>query len=485
MNTSSMTVDAAVIGAGPAGLMAAVTAADAGITVAMIDMNARVGGQYWRHGASGERPIGQHQSAALSDLLRRLEHHESRGRIVTLLGHHVWLVTPPTEQRPHFRIETTGTLDPDRAGAQVWASRLLVAVGAYDRQIPIPGWTTPGVVAAGGAQALLKEHGITAGTRIAVGGTGPFLLSVAAGLARGGASIAGVYEYNSPMRWLATPWASMSQPSKAGEGIGYAATFLRHRIPYHLRSVITEIHGEDHVTGVTVARVGADGALTHFRHQEVDAVAMGWGFTPQLEIPVQLGARTVRDEDGSLVVCTDQMQRASVPGLYVAGETCGIGGAAKALAEGELAGLAMVNDSGAEIMRSAVARTQKKIRASRRFSHALLHATPLPENLDSLITDTTVVCRCEEVTAGTVRSAVVDLGVTGTRGGKVTTRAGMGLCQGRECGVAVSCLTMGTDVSQWDSVALQSTQKRSIATPVPLGQLAATEQLVEMRKDQS
>ena len=472
MSEIRVQVDFAVVGGGPAGLTAAVTAAEGGAKVALIDFNARVGGQYWRHGAGEATPIGQHHTTELRSLIARLKPLVSSGRVRDLLGQQVWNVAAPNSPSGAFSLRTTATTGTSDRGYRVEAQRLLVATGAYDRQLPIPGWTLPGVVAAGGAQALLKEHGYVVGKRIAVGGTGPFLLSVAAGLARAGAAVVSVCEYNSPLLWARTPIGTISQPGKAGEGAQYVGTFIHKRIPYLPRHVITEIHGSDHVTGVTIAKVGRNGTLFAHRTKQVDAVALGWGFTPQLELLEALGASMRVDSDGSLVARVDHTQRSSVPGLYVAGEATGVGGATKAMAEGEVAGLTVLHDVGLESHTSRVTQALKRVARANRFAHALHNASPLPANLETLIPDSVAVCRCEEVTAGVIRAATTELETATPRDGKITTRAGMGRCQGRECGLAVSCLSLGTDTRNWSIDALRPTQKRAIATPISLGALA-------------
>src|SRR5829696_989899 len=189
-----MVHDVAVVGGGPAGLAAAAAAAAAGCRVALLDSGSRVGGQYWRHPPAGPDADLHHDLATFERLAGAL------GAVEVLTGHDVWTVQ---RDDPDFVIRTTDG-ERDRA---LRARHVVLAPGAYDRQIPFPGWDLPGVMTAGGVQALLKGHGVVAGQRVLVAGTGPFLLPVATGLAASGASVVGVHEAASALAWLREPGA--------------------------------------------------------------------------------------------------------------------------------------------------------------------------------------------------------------------------------------------------------------------------------------
>ncbi|MFC8723157.1 (2Fe-2S)-binding protein, partial [Kitasatospora sp. NPDC057198] len=194
-----------------------------------------------------------------------------------------------------------------------------------------------------------------------------------------------------------------------------------------------------------------------------DALAIGHGLVPQIELATELGARTVAGPDGAVALEVDAEQRTSVPGLWAAGETCGVGGADLALAEGVLAAHAVAG-------RPAPAR-EKAVRRRRRAFAELMAAAHAPgPDWTGWVTDDTDVCRCEEVPAREIRTAVEELGAGDARTVKLLTRAGMGWCQGRMCGPAVACLS-GGGAGRPDS--------RPLSCPVPLAQLA---ELVEPRE---
>ncbi|WP_120521614.1 NAD(P)/FAD-dependent oxidoreductase [Arthrobacter celericrescens] len=465
----SVTVDVAVVGAGPAGLAAAVAAAEAGARVAVVDAGNQPGGQFWRHAPETVRPEpdghGHHGWSTYLDLRARFDAAQRAGRITYLPGLQVWMA------EPGFTLHTTAAVAP--AGAvpvAVTADRLVLCPGGYDRQLPVPGWDLPGVMAAGGIQAFIKANGALPGKRFIIAGTGPFLLPVAAGIAEAGGEVLAVLESSSPSAWLPHLRAASGVPGKALEGAEYAAVFARHRIPYRTRSIVTEVLGSGRAEGVRTARVDADGRArpgTGRVYADVDVVGFGWGFTPQLELPVSLGVDTRLDADGSLVGVVDERQQSSVPGVYLAGEVTGVGGAALAVLEGLAAGAAAARpDSGVPVKQPAA------IVRHRRFAQAMHQAHPVPAAWQDWLTPDTTVCRCEEVTAGDITEAREELGARDVRSLKSFTRAGMGWCQGRVCGFAAACLGAGPGEAP-DAGSLAASAKRPLAAPVGIGELAA------------
>ncbi|WP_239153988.1 NAD(P)/FAD-dependent oxidoreductase [Amycolatopsis sp. FDAARGOS 1241] len=457
MAISPADCDLAVLGAGPAGLAAAVAAASAGARVSLVDAGARVGGQFWRH-REGDDGAGHHDWRTLVRLRSGLSRVDLRTR------HAIWHVE---------RTEAGFTVHTDRG--EFTCRAVVVATGAYDRQLPFPGWTLPGVYTAGGAQALLKGHGVRAGSRIVVGGTGPFLLPVAAGLVTAGADVVGVFEAGSPAGFARSPLAVLANAGKLAEGAGYLKTLVRHRVPYRTRTAIIAAHGTDSVEGVTAASLDPGWRIVPGSAREIacDTVAVGYGFTPQLELPLQLGCDTALGADGSLVAVADDRQRASATGVYLAGEVCGVGGAALSVVEGELAGLhAALTTVGAEPGRDTVARLLRQRKSLRAFASAMHAAHPVRPGWQTWLDAGTQVCRCEEVSAGTVRAAVTEFGATDARTVKLLARPGMGLCQGRVCGYATACLVAAECGREPVATDLAGVAARPIAQPVKLGDLA-------------
>ncbi|WP_125614020.1 FAD-dependent oxidoreductase [Specibacter cremeus] len=480
---TTLACDVAIVGAGPAGLSAAVHAADAGLNVALVDAGTQPGGQYWRH-PDESHPVpdegeGHHGWREFTDLRSRLYAHETTGTLTYLRGTQVWLIEPARPAGVVLRLAPA--TDPAPAAGTVTARHVILCPGGYDRQLPIPGWDLPGVMAAGGVQALLKGNRTAAGRVAVVAGTGPFLLPVATGLAHAGVKVAAICEANSPTGWLRNAGGAVRAPAKALEGVEYATALARHRIPYKIRTAVTAIHGTDRVESVTLSRVDAHGTAIAGTQRTVacDVVALGWGFTPQLELVLAAGAETTVDVDGSLIAVVDDRLASTAPGVTVAGEATGVGGAPMAVLEGELAALCVSEALGVAAAPGGPA-SEGRIRALQRdrarlhrFAVAMHRANPVPANWQDWLTPETLVCRCEEVTHGALCDAHTELGAADARTLKSFGRPGMGWCQGRVCGFAVSEIAARFANRPTSADDLRSMAKRSLAAPVTLGQLAA------------
>ncbi|MFJ8539440.1 FAD-dependent oxidoreductase [Streptomyces sp. NPDC093591] len=445
--------DLVVIGAGPAGLAAALAAAAQGVTVAIVDAATEAGGQFYRQPASGlraRRPGALHHQWRTWE---RLRDGLAASDIQLLTDHHVWSV-----ERESDGFTVHALLGPEqRDSVAVHADAVLLATGGYERVLPFPGWTLPGVVTAGGAQAMLKGGLVVPGRTAVVAGTGPLLLPVATGLAAAGVEIAALVEAAGPKDLVRH---GRALAGKLPEGAGYAARLLRHRVRLLARHTVVRAHGDERLTGVTVAALDPDGRVRPAteRYLPCDTLAVGHGMLPHTDLAETLGCRL----DG-LTVAVDDEQRTDVPGVWAAGESTGVGGAALALAEGHIAGrsaAARLRGTAPDPAQwAAAAKSRTKLRKS---AAALDAAYPPPAHWSGQVTDDTLVCRCEEVTAGAVREAVDELGAGDVRTVKLLTRAGMGWCQGRVCGPAVAGLA-GCELTA---------SRRPFARPVPLGVLA-------------
>ncbi|MFE2302209.1 FAD-dependent oxidoreductase [Streptomyces sp. NPDC059445] len=456
----------AVIGAGPAGLTATLAAAARGIHVTLIDSAAAAGGQIHRRPASGlgaRRPGALHHGRRTWERLERgLAGHLEAGTVRHLTDHHVWLAerTGATGARNGFTVHALlGPLQEESVAVR--ADAVLLATGGYEKVLPFPGWTLPGVVTAGGAQAMLKGGLVVPGRRAVVAGSGPLLLPVATALAAAGVDVAALVESLDPRRLPRAGGALAAEPGKIAEGAAYAARLLRHRVPFVPRHTVVEAHGEGRVEAVTVAALGPDGRVRSGTGRRIacDALAVGHGMVPHTDLAEALGCHVVEGAG----VDVDDEQRTGVPGVWAAGEVTGIGGAALSLAEGHLAGRSVAARlRGTEPDPRSAARAVRARARARAFASALDAVYRPPAHWTDQVTDDTVVCRCEEVTAGRVREAVTDLGAGDVRTVKLLTRAGMGWCQGRICEPAVAGLA-GCE---------QTAVRRLLARPVPLGVLA-------------
>ena len=441
-DTSPAECDVAVVGAGPAGLAAAVAAADAGCAVQVLDLAERPGGQYWRWGPATADGRFHHGWPAFTALRDRLAAHQASGRIVYRPGHAVFGVEPPRGAGTPFRVHAVAG-DRERDYAGVRARAVVVATGAYDLQLPVPGWSLPGVMAAGAAQAMLKSSAVTAGRRVVVAGTGPFLLPVAAGLARAGATVLAVAEAGQPLDYLRQPARLAASWRKLPEAAGYLATLARHRVPVLRQHGVIAARGDDRLQSVTLARLDRQWRPVPGteRTLEADVLAAGYGFVPQVELLGEAGAELASGAGpapGAAVAVAGADQQTTVAGLFAAGETTGVGGADLARAEGEIAGRAAARYAGRAV--APPPRGMVRQRAALRRFAAVMHAVhQVRPGWAGWPDDDTVVCRCEEVTLGRLRAAA-GLGADDARSMKLLARPGMGWCQGRICGPVVDAL---------------------------------------------
>ncbi|MBT0771528.1 FAD-dependent oxidoreductase [Kineosporia sp. J2-2] len=471
------TTEVLVIGGGPAGMAAARAALAHGATVTLLESGDDLGGQFWRHLPEPRRGGQEHL----------LHHHWREFRTVrrqllddpgcdVVLNAHVWSVDRRDDAPPLVHVMIGVPDGTGRVPRTFAPQRIVFATGGQERTLPFPGWDLPGVFTAGAAQALAKSERVAVGRRVLVAGAGPFLLPVVSSLLRTGATVAGVTEASGWSRlargWGSRPWELLGTRSKAGELGGYVSDLVRHRVPYLPGRTVVEAHGGERVEAVTVARLNADWSVVpgSGRTVAVDAVCVSHGFVARTELATAAGCRLGRTG----FVDVDAWQRTSVPGVLSAGELTGIGGADLALAEGEIAGtVAAGGTPGPRVLH-----TRDLMRG---FAARLEAAHGIRQGWQTWPTPETTVCRCEDVTAGELRDVARMTGSRGLRSLKLTTRAGLGSCQGRTCGRNVEDLLAAT----MDGPLLQAgrTAHRPIAIPVRLGELAAT--VSPDREDQS
>ncbi|MEU9099904.1 NAD(P)/FAD-dependent oxidoreductase [Streptomyces sp. NPDC048361] len=457
-----------VVGGGPAGLAGAATGAELGLRVALLDLSEQIGGQFYRQPAVGlgaRRPEALHHDwDAFVELRERLTANGSG--VAHLARHHVWAIERhgDTEWTVHA---VTGADGDGERPVRVRARAVLLATGACERQLPFPGWTLPGVLGAGGAQAMLKAGLVLPGKRIVVAGSGPLLLAVASSLVTAGAAVPAVIEAAGYLGYARRPGALAANPHKLAEAAVHGAALLRHRVALRTRSAVTAVHGATRVEAVTVTRLDPRWRPVPGTEREIacDALAVGHGLVPAIDLATTLGCATRPTPDGALALALDRRQETSVRGLWAAGEPGGVGGAQLARAEGELAAMAIAARLGRYPGPGTRVRQLRNRRARlRAFAETMAAAHAPGRGWLDWLRDDTEVCRCEEVSAGGIREAVEEYGARDARTVKLFTRAGMGWCQGRTCGTAVSCLAGGAE---------PPAQRRPLAVPVPLGVLAS------------
>lgn len=431
------TIDLLVMGAGPAGVRAALRARACGLSVLLVDENHDAGGQVWRPlpaGFSrnpGARPTPEaREGDALRSELRRAD-------ITCLFGHKVWNVGS------ELRTDIIGP-----SGSVSWQPRaLLVATGTTERVVPFPGWTLPGVMGLAAATILLKSQNMLPGHNTVVAGSGPLLLAVANGILKGGGRVAAVIDLASQSEWLGTLPSLLGRPDLLWQGAKWQLNLRKAGVPVYYRSAIDSVEAQDDLFRVKVKRIDASGhdvdGADAWRELVADSVVVGHGLVPGTDVTRLLRARhRYQHQRGGWVAETDSDGRTSVPGLYIAGDGAGIAGAAAAGAHGELAALAVALDLGMlkpaaheKAHQPLLAQWQK----SARFGQAMAGLMVMREGLVEGITPDTIVCRCEDVTRAEIDEAAYQ-GARDMNQLKAWTRCGMGPCQGRTCGDVAGAL---------------------------------------------
>ncbi len=314
---------------------------------------------------------------------------------------------------------------------QVSYRDIILAPGARDRIIPFPGWTLPGVYTLGGAQIALKYQGCAIGARVVFMGTGPLLYLVAYQYAKAGVDVAAVLD-TAPFaaKRRAVPGLLRGGATFA-KGLWYVAA-LRARgitLANGIRPVTAE--GKDAAVSAFVYRdaVGAE------RRLDCDAIAFGFGLSSETQLadlaeipfawdPVQLQFLPERDITG----------RTPIAGVYLAGDGGGIAGADAAELGGERAALALLEDRGHAVDKARAEALDRALRQITGTRAALDAAFPFPADIAAAMSDETILCRCEGVTAGEFRQAARALDADEINRAKAFSRCGMGRCQGRICG---------------------------------------------------
>ncbi|WP_199085023.1 NAD(P)/FAD-dependent oxidoreductase [Bosea sp. ASV33] len=460
--------DLVVVGAGPAGLSAAARAAELGLSVLLADENPAPGGQIYRAVTTTpvkNRAILGEDYWRGADIVARFE----RSQAAYASRCTVWSIGPDETAPGTFELG----LSLDGKARIIGAKQVILATGAQERPFPIPGWTLPGVMTAGAAQIALKSAGAIPSGRTVVAGCGPLLYLLAGQLAAAGCQIAAVLD--------TTPSANWSK------SLGAIPDFLRS--PYlakGLKLMLAARRKLRFVSGVTSLTATGEGKLATVQFEQggrtgtiaCDTLLLHQGVIPSVNFSNAAGcAHDFDGEQHAWVPRVDAWFASTVPGIAIAGDGAGIGGAESAALRGEIAAFGAASQLGklneAERDRQAApirAELDKKLRG-RRFLDLLYK--PAPQFL-APPKDETIVCRCEEVTAGQIRDAASRLGVTGPNQMKAFLRCGMGTCQGRLCGPTVVELiaeTRGTTPAETGYYRLRPPIK-----PVTLAELAALPQ---------
>ncbi|MFQ5858067.1 MAG: FAD-dependent oxidoreductase, partial [Anaerolineae bacterium] len=392
-------VELAIVGGGPAGMAAAIEATAGGASVVLIDAYEQPGGHYFKPLPTAFQPAAGDKDERRAEL-RSLMASASRLGVEVLTGTTVWGVfrgegpSPRRSSGQAFanRVDEGHVGSGQPADIQqseekfilylhgpypircVVAKYLILATGAYDRPMPFPGWTLPGVITPGAAQMLLRGQGILPGQRVLVAGSGPLPLAVGAGLVEASAHVVGVLDIASWWDgWRAMPQALWGQRARWREAWQYWRTLRARNVPILFRHAIFRALGEGEVQAAAIGKVDAQGRpLWHTqRTVDVDTICVGFGFLPSIALSRHVGCQHVYD--ASLDIYTpqhDDTMRTNVPRVFVAGDVAGVGGSDLAMLQGRIAGLSVLGASGhlsPETVRKRVRELSRKIDREERF----------------------------------------------------------------------------------------------------------------------
>jgi NADPH-dependent 2,4-dienoyl-CoA reductase/sulfur reductase-like enzyme len=422
-------VDVAIVGAGLAGAAAADVLGRHGARVLVLDDNLHPGGQYLR---GGRRPGG-----AWVDGLRR--------RGLSLIEH-----LPEFSVEVASRAEVLGIeagfelLVADGNGdlSTVKCERLLLATGARERFIPFNGWTLPGVLATGAVQILIKQSGLLPARKTLVAGAGLFLAAVARDIQKSGGRVPAVLNETSFSRQVPAPALLARQFAKFAQGLGILARLRLAGTAVCSSTRILAARGEEGLREVVAARVDPNGKVIPGSESvhPAGSLAVGFGFTANLELAQLAGCELAYNSGlGGWVVKVDEDLETSVDGIHAAGEITAVGGAAKSLTEGRLAGFGILRRMGllkTGAMREEISALKKlrqhQMRFARYFNSQYTFPREYLANWVRGLPDDLPLCRCEGVNLGEVRRAVAE-GFDAPAAVKKATRCGMGICQGSTC----------------------------------------------------
>lgn len=426
--------DVVIVGAGPGGMAAAIEAARAGAKVTLFDENPKPGGQIYRQYHDGFQVTDAHSLG--HDYVRGqaliAEFNTVLNRIECMDNALVWGVFDENELA-FVRAETSYSMR---------YKRLILSIGAYDRPVPFPGWTLPGVLTAGGAQVLVKNQRVLPGERILLAGTGPLQLALANQLADAGGKVVAVLEAGRMKNWFDLAVGALGQWQLLGDAVQYWFGIRKAGIPLWRNHIIVEARGNGRVEEALVAEVDENWRPKPGTHRSlpVDTICLGYGFVPSVELTRHAQCEHEYDSRlGGWIPTRGEDMQTSVQGVYAVGDCTGIAGSFVAIEQGRIAGISAARSlkyTSAHAAEIRIKPCRSRLARLIRLRRALDEVSMPRPGLYELARDETIVCRCEEITLREIKEALGD-GATNMNEVKRMTRMGMGLCQGRMCGPAL------------------------------------------------
>jgi NADPH-dependent 2,4-dienoyl-CoA reductase/sulfur reductase-like enzyme len=423
-----------VIGAGPGGIAAAVEAARAGVTTTILDENPKPGGRIYGQFNDGFK--------LMNPKFLGPDYEKGKMLLAEFDAYRDKIEYPQDTLVFGIFENRIMAFHQGGKGHRIPFNKLIVATGAYDRPVPFPGWTLPGVLTAGGAQTLVKMQRVLPGKNILFAGTGPLQLVVANQVLDGGGKVEAILEAGEIHNWLELLKGFSRNWGLLTDGLRYIRRIRQAGVPMLRRHIILEAHGDSQVEEAVIAEVDKDWRAIEKTRRilKVDTICIGYGLVPSVELkrladckhkyePYLGGWIPVRNED----------METSVPGVFAVGDGAGVAGSSMAMFEGRIAGISIAQSLGRISSEEAVKRKKPYLgdmKKTRRLRDALDRISYPRPGLFELANDDTVICRCEELTLRDIKNAIRK-GTIEMNELKRMTRMGMGRCQGRMCAPAV------------------------------------------------
>ncbi len=310
--------DLIIIGAGPAGLSAAIEAAKCGLKVIVFDENAKPGGQLFKqiHKFFGSK---EHKAKIRGYVIGEelLKEANENG---------VEVILNATVAGLYQDKEITVSIDQEIRHYK--GDAVIVATGASENMVPFEGWTLPGVIGAGAAQTMMNLHGVRPGNKVLMLGSGNVGLVVSFQLLQAGCEVVALVD---------------AAPKVGGYGV-HAAKVARCGVPFHLSHTIIKAEGTDRVTGVTIGEVDKDWKIIpgSSKYFEADTICLAVGLSPMSQLTKMAGC-SMKDTPTGYVPECDETGATSIPGIFAAGDVSGIEEASSAMIEGRIAGISAAN----------------------------------------------------------------------------------------------------------------------------------------------
>lgn len=427
-----------IVGAGPAGMAAAIEAVKRGCRVTVVDEAGLPGGQIYRQ---ANAKLDGADYAETGELERKKALLKKFNDIVGMIDFRPGASVYALYDNGEIHIDEGANIDILRPDA------IVLATGVREVAFPFPGWTTPGVMFAGGIQAILKSQRVVPGKKIVVAGSGALPMVVAAQIIRAGGSVAALANLNPLSKMLKHPGGLWCGREIVREGLRYAWTVFKsdtERLPgfVPLRAI-----GTDRLQAVVLGRVDAEGRPVKESEREIacDLLAINYGFAANSELAAMAGASMRYDRTGGgWAPEVDEFGRTSVARIHAAGDGAGLRGALVAECEGTIVGAGAATEPGNDAaLRASLADLFAARRKHLQFQRAVRQILEVPLHLWQIASDDTTICRCENVSLAEMKNAFAR-GHSSLNELKRNLRSGMGWCGGRTCLPFISVLVEAT-----------------------------------------